>query len=263
MLDKSVQEISSLLSGKTFISTRPVGRAKELANLISLYKGSLLEFPMIKLKAVCSDTLNNEFENLTSYSHVIFTSVHAFEFFIAKLKELGISKEVLGGIKVASIGYKTTEVISDFGLTIDFDAKAKTGEEFSTKFLNYIKNQNVSVLWPTGQLSPNHLVESVQKVGVIKRLDIYENSRPNDYNEELLGKIKSKEYDMIILASPSAFNNLYSIVESDNLKVVCIGDTTAKSVEKRGVKPLAIAQEPSAKGILNAILDYYQKETRK
>ena len=63
---------------------------------------------------------------------------------------------------------------------------------------------------------------------------------------------------MIILASPSAFNNLYAMVESKELKTVCIGHTTALAVEKQGITPLAVANEPTSEGIFQAIVNYYR-----
>ena len=63
---------------------------------------------------------------------------------------------------------------------------------------------------------------------------------------------------MIVLASPSAINNLIPITSS-KLKVACIGQVTAEATLKHKITPLAIAKEPNAIGIFNAIKKYYSK----
>ncbi len=260
MLDSAHQKTTVTLHGKTFISTRPFGKSEELNGILKKYGAKLIEFPMIELSEKKCDSLSSSvLANLDNYSHIAFTSAYGFEFFYKKISRHNHFESLLSKIKIASIGYKTSVIINNYGLTIDFDGKAKTGNEFSDKFSQYLVGKNANLIWATGSLSPDNFVKKLSKVASVTRINLYENNPPSDVDVRILNMINGKEYDIIILASPSAFNNLSLLVDTQSLKVVCIGSSTANAAKKGGVKPLAVANEPTPQGIEDAILDYYQK----
>ena len=259
MLKVSQRNTEAILNGKCFITTRPYGKSTELAEMLSGYGAQLLELPMIELSEVECDEeeckLLNAYKN---YTHIAFTSAYGFRFFYDKMSKHGFFQDMIGKLKIVSIGYKTSEFIKSYGLPIAFDAKAKTGREFADRFVTYLHGKNAKVIWATGTLSPNKLTKRLSGVAEVTRVNLYKNTVPDEMDNQLLEKIKQDDYDMIILASPSAFNNLYGMVESKELKMVCIGHTTAEAVKQQGITPLTVANEPTSEGIFQAILSYYR-----
>ncbi len=251
--------MNSLLSGKVFISTRPKGKSDELRSLFEKEGACVFELPMIELTdSNKHETIKTAIKNLKNYSHIVFTSANAFHFFYNALLKEKNHKEILNKLKIASIGYKTSDEIKSKALNIDFDGKAKTGKEFASKLYEYLKGKNASVVWLTGDLSPNHLIDTIQPIANISRLNIYSNSIPTKVNQDIIDRINDDNYDMIVLASPSAINNLITLIKNTKLKVVCIGQTTAEAALNHGITPLTIAKEPNAIGILNAVCKYYR-----
>jgi uroporphyrinogen-III synthase len=249
----------SVIKNKIFISTRPKGKSAELHELFMQNGAKHVEFPMISL----SENNNNEeitqiIEQLKTYTYLAFTSANAFYFFYNKISQQAHLIKALTNIKIASIGYKTSESINKYGFDIAFDAHAKTGDEFAEKLLHELKGKKANVLWPTSNLSSNHLIEKLINTAHVTRLNIYKNSRANELDMDLLKQIKDDQYDMLICASPSAFYNLFKLTEDKRLKIACIGEITAKAAISYGVTPLTIAKEPNALGIFNAISEYYQ-----
>lgn len=259
MLKMSQKNTRALLNGKCFITTRPYGKSTELAEMLSGYGAELLELPMIELSEVECDEEECKLLNAYKYySHIAFTSAYGFRFFYEKMSRYGFFRDMIGTLKIVSIGYKTSELIRSYGLPIEFDAKAKTGGEFADRFATYLTGENAKVVWATGTLSPNKLIKRLSEVAEVIRVNLYKNTVPDEIDFHLIQKIKQSDYDMIILASPSAFNNLYAMVESKELKTVCIGQTTALAVKKQGITPLALADEPTSEGIFQAIVRSYQ-----
>ncbi|MCW3785359.1 uroporphyrinogen-III synthase [Plebeiibacterium sediminum] len=251
--------MDSILKGKVFISTRPLGKSKDIQVLFEKEGADLIEFPMIELTESDEDLLlQGSLNQIMNFTHVIFTSANAFRFFYSLISKQENSDEILNHLKVASIGYKTSEEIKSKGLNIVFDGHAKTGKEFITKLKPFLKDKQANILWPTGDLSPNNLVDTLNTVANITRINIYKNTAPANFNPEVLQKINKGNYDMIVLASPSAINNLVPIT-SNHLKVACIGQVTAEATLKHNITPLAIAEEPNAIGIVNSIKNYYKK----
>ncbi len=252
--------MDNILKGKVFISTRPLGKSKDLQVLFEREGAELIEFPMIELTESEEDlSLKDTLCQITSFTHVLFTSANAFQFFYKLISNQDNPDAILNQFKIASIGYKTSEEIKSKGLNIDFDGNSKTGKEFVDKLYPYLKDNQANILWPTGDLSPNHIVDTLKSITKITRINIYKNSPPTNYNSVVLQKINNGNYDMIVLASPSAINNLAPITTS-YLKVACIGQVTAEATLKHKITPLAIAKEPNAIGIFNAIKKYYKKQ---
>ncbi len=251
--------MDSILSGKIFILTRPKGKSKELQLLFEKEGASVIELPMIDL----SENKNNPdiektISRINNYTHIAFTSANAFYFFIESVSHYQNATNLLNKLNIVSIGYKTSEEIKAKGFNIKYDANAKTGKEFADKLYIYLKNKKARVLWPTGDLSPNHLIQKLKPIAEVFRLNVYTNTIPNHIDTSVIDKINLNEYDMIILASPSAINNLITLVSNKNLKAVCIGETTAEATLKQGITPLTIAKEPNVSGIFNAVYNYYK-----
>ncbi len=240
---------------KIIISTRPKGKSEDLKNLFEAEGYSLIEFPMIDIQAVVLDnTIKKALHTLDKYSYVAFTSANAFRFFHNFLVELDLVNYFMDVVKIASIGYKTSKVIQSQGYSIDFDAQAKTGHDFARKFKQYLnKDKTNHILWPTGNLSPNFLENTLQQEYNVKRINIYKNTYPDKVDKSIADSINSNQYHMIIVASPSAIINLNRTIPIKDIKIACIGNTTAQAAIDLGINPTVIANEPSAMGIFNAV----------
>lgn len=248
----------SVLRNKVFISTRPKGKSGELDAMLTSNGAIHMELPMIELReSIDEDITSDILINMQTYTHLVFTSANGFLFFMNQMRNFKDSNNILHSIKIASIGYKTTETILSKGYNIDFDANAKTGTEFAKKFKKHIAGKEARVLWPTSKLSPNIIPDSLDGTAHITRLNIYTNNNPTNIDYKLVNRVKSDAYDMIICASPSAFFNLIDVVKNKNLRIACIGRTTAEAVKNHGITPLCVAKEPNALGIFNAITKYY------
>ncbi len=251
--------MDSILSGKVFISTRPSGKSKELQLLFEKEGASVIELPMIDLSVIKNNPdVEKTISRIDNYNYIAFTSANAFHFFIESISHFENPTNLLNKLRIVSIGYNTSEEIKAKGFNIEYDANAKTGKEFAEKLCIYFNDKKATILWPTGDLSPNHLVRKLKPIAEVSRLNVYTNSIPENINESVIDKIKNNKYDMIILASPSAFNNLVTLVSNQNFKSVCIGETTAEATMKQGITPLTIAKEPNAIGIFNAVYNYYK-----
>ncbi len=240
---------------KIIISTRPKGKSEDLRNLFEAEGYSLIEFPMIDIHAIeLNDAIKNKLNTLYQYSYVAFTSANAFRIFHDFLIDLNLVDFFRNRVKIASIGYKTSKIIRSYGYSIDFDTQSKTGHDFAKKMKSYLNSgSSYHILWPTGNLSPNILADTLQPECKVTRIDIYENTYPENVDKNIANSIHSNDYHMIIVASPSAIINLNRTINIKDIKIACIGNTTAKAAIDLGIKPTVIAEEPSALGIFNAV----------
>jgi uroporphyrinogen-III synthase len=69
-----------------------------------------------------------------------------------------------------------------------------------------------------------------------------------------------KSYDMLIFTSPSGIQNfikLFPELNIQNIRMACIGETTASVAREKGFRPLVVAQNSSTSGMVESILNYY------
>lgn len=249
------------LKGKTIISTRPIGKSEELKKLFLSQESVFIEFPLIELNKKEDFDFVKFQKTLLHCSHVIFSSAPAFYFFLEILKEIN-KTDALNDLKILSIGYKTSTAIINSGFNIAFDAQAKTGKEFVAKLIPFIQSTKAFSIWPTGDLSPNHLITELSKISQVKRINIYSNSIPKTINTQVLNKIKNKQYDLLITTSPSAIKNLKYLTNMCDHNIACIGQTTANAAIQNHIKPICTALEPTSLGIFNAVLHHYSNNKK-
>ncbi|MDP4268119.1 MAG: uroporphyrinogen-III synthase, partial [Bacteroidota bacterium] len=96
---------------------------------------------------------------------------------------------------------------------------------------------------------------------LVDRLNVYFTQKVMPVDKSVLGLIYSNSYDILIFTSPSAFDHFYELIRKDilslNLKVACIGKTTAKAINSKGINPLIIANDSSIAGLAEAINNYF------
>ncbi len=247
-----------ILEGKTIISTRPADRTKDLAKFIEDEGGNLIQLPLIELCEVDSNDIQQTVNHLDRFTHIAFSSLFGFMFFYDKIKNNPSQLESFKKLKITSIGYRTSEAIKKEGFNIAFDANAKLGKEFAQKLNQYLSNEEAHILWPTGNLSPDQIANTLDSNVQLTRIDIYKNQMPKKIDNGIIERINNNNYDIIIVASPSALKNLDSLINNKALKLVCIGQTTAEAAIAKGHQPLAMAKEPTNRGLAEAITEYYK-----
>jgi uroporphyrinogen-III synthase len=96
-------------------------------------------------------------------------------------------------------------------------------------------------------------------------LDAYETIGMKPSSEVLEG-LDLEGFDWVLFSAPSAVAQFLQIFGVAALclpagpKVACIGQTTARALEKRGLRVDALAKESSATGLIGAMLAFEQKE---
>ena len=259
--------MSNLLRNKVFISTRPADQNKELKNLLEKEGAKLLEMPTINIQS--NDLTGKEEDmliHINQFSWIVFTSPNGIRFFFQKLNEITGSYYLPSSIKLASVGKKTSRLLMEYGHEVTIENPGNTSEDLTEELLKAV-NEEDSILFPEGDLARGVIADRLSETASCETLVVYKNTIPTHINQNILTQIIKGKYDGIILTSPSGFNNLMTILnnktETQKLKLICIGSTTASEVTLNGFKPVAIARMSSAEGIVEVILDIYHTTTVK
>ncbi|MCG6187187.1 uroporphyrinogen-III synthase [Maribellus maritimus] len=254
--------MNHLLKNKLFISTRPKGQSDELNRLLKEAGAETVEMPLIEIRpASLSEKENDILEQLEQFQWLVFTSPNGVRYFFEVLEKRGIAN-LPEKIQIAVIGQKTEEELNFFGYSPAFVNPGNTGEHFAAALLKKVENNSCQprILLTLGNLARAVIQDELSRVAACMRLNVYKTVIPDLTDEKTVQLIKDNRYEMLIFTSPSAIQNFmkrFNDISAKNIRLACIGETTASEARKQGIQPLVVAKNASAQGIVESIIQYY------
>lgn len=256
--------MNRFLQDKVFISTRPKNESKELSALFSQVGATLLELPMIQIQATTlSEKEKQSFLCLSEFQWLVFTSPNGVRYFFQKLKEFEANTDLPDSLQIAVIGDKTEKTLTEFGYSASFKNPGSTGEDFAESFIQKIKNRDTkpNVLLSLGRIARTVVQENLSVCANCTRINVYETTKPDDVDESLLKQIENDNYDLLLFTSPSGINNFLGLNKKNlknEIRIACIGKTTAKEALENNISPKVVAKESTTLGLFESILNYYK-----
>jgi hydroxymethylbilane synthase len=168
---------------------------------------------------------------------VFFSSKNSVKYFFEQNPKLG------GQTKFAAIGKATEGAIKSHGHNCKFVGYSVDTIEIGQQFAEIAKGE--SVLFPQSDIS----LQNVQK-----QMDAEFVNDLVTYKTTVVASANIPEADVLIFTSPSnvdAFMSLSSITA--NQKVIALGTSTAKQLQKHNITPAVVPNTPTEVGVLDAV----------
>ena len=196
------------------------------------------------------------------YKWIVFTSPHAVEGVRARFIEYGLDARAMSGIEIAAVGSQTARALAEWGLRPDL---MPTGQQTSAglaamfpAFDDLLDPIN-RVLVPRAEISTDLLLAGLAGLGwEVEDVTAYRAVRAAPPPAETREAIKTGLFDAVVFASSSTVRNLIGIAGKPhaNMIVVAIGSATASTCEQHGLRVDAIASEPTAKALADALAKF-------
>lgn len=248
------------LFGRSIIVTRDVPGNADFAAKIVQRGGNPWEFETIRIKPL---TDSNDFlrtlAKISQYDWVIFTSGNGVTSFFDALESLGKDARVFGSAKVAAIGGRTADRLSEFGIKADFVPGIFTSRELGKQLIGFTNLQNKKILLLRSQLASNELVEMLAGAGAeVDNIAVYTAIAAKSEYAWLAEGISERTIDWLTFASPSSVDAFFEQISSEavnsgNVKVASIGPVTSERLKELGVAVNVTAEEHTLDGLLDAI----------
>lgn len=251
-----------MLENKVIISTRPQDSDGKLIDLLHEAEANYVSLPMI---AIESSALSKEEKeiliHLEQFDWIVFTSINGVRVFFEHLAILSPGRSFPRRLRTAAVGHVTKEVLQKKGINPTLVSPGKTATDLLIQLQAMIpKDANPKILLPLGNLASEVLEKGLDTIAEITRINIYKTVTPKSIDTQILQKIKEDRYDMILLASPSAFENLKKCLTPSqvvNLKLACIGPITENAVIDSGVNPKIVAERSTTLGLFESVKNYF------
>jgi uroporphyrinogen III methyltransferase/synthase len=253
------------LFGKTVVVTRDAEGGAEFAAKIAGRMAVTIEVPVTKIKTLTdSGDFIKTLARIHAYDWVIFTSCNGVETFFAALTKLGKDARVFGSAKIAAIGVRTAEKLSQSGIKADFVPSAFTSNDLARGLIEFTNLRGKKVLLLRSQIASDDLPQLLETAGAsVDNVPVYTHEK----NICDFKPLSEKSIDWLTFASPFAATCFFEqvsvdFVKSKGAKVASIGPVTSKKLAELGVKIDIEASEHTFDGLLAAIEQHELRTTK-
>jgi uroporphyrinogen III methyltransferase/synthase len=255
------------LLGKRIVVTRARQQASDLVALLCDLGAECLEYPTIKIvPPLDPQPLRKAVENLSAYDWIVFTSVNGVLYFFEELFSAGKDVRALGRMKTAAIGPATAGQLHEFGLTSDIVPKTYRAESVVEAFKDEpLKGKKI--LLPRAAEARPILPKELKKMGAeVDEIPAYETLKATEGAVDLVQQLEDRRIDLITFTSSSTVKNFKALLPSEKFKkllqgvtVASIGPITSETAAALGFETHITAESYTIPGLVEAILQYYQK----
>jgi uroporphyrinogen III methyltransferase/synthase len=257
------------LLGKRIVVTRARQQASDLVRLLADLGAECLEYPTIEIKpAKDPKPLKQAVANLSDYDWLVFTSVNGVSYFFAQLFAAGKDVRALGHVKMAAIGPATAARLLQFGLTSDIVPETYRAESVVAAFEKE-KLKAKKILLPRAKEARPILPQELTKMGAaVDEIPAYETLQAVKNIDDLIQQLKDKQVDMITFTSSSTVKNFKALLPAEDfaaliqdVTIASIGPITTDTAKALGFDVHITAASYTIPGLVEAILNFYQKES--
>lgn len=261
------------IAGKRILITRSRKQALELTRRLEALGAEVSLLPMVSF-AEPEDTreLDECVARLPEFDWLIFTSGNAVRFFAARCRALGVAPGLQKRPRVAAVGPATAAAAEESGWKVWRVADTHSGEGLARELRAEVHGRRV--LLPRSDCAGNAMTDALREAGAdVQSVVAYRTLAPEKADAEVLARVRRKEIDVIVFASPSAVHNFTELYAEQagssphasaladlggDALFAAIGPTTATALRETGL-PVAIeAREATPESLAAAIRDYFE-----
>jgi len=247
------------LSGRRIVVTRTRDRAQGLVDKLHELGASVEVVPLITTVPVATpDEIRAAAESLRhapGARWAVFTSVTAVRL-VANVLDAG----ALDGVSIAAVGPGTDRALREAQLSVHLVPDRADAKALARALVDR-GAQGTTVWLPNAEAASPLLADRLSSAGAEVRVQhLYRSDMPLDAARRLRSAL-DKGADAITLTSGSTARHLVEALGALQLPagvhVVCIGGQTAKAATELGLRIGAIAQAPSADGLVSVLTSLF------
>ncbi|HIO96395.1 MAG TPA: uroporphyrinogen-III synthase [Leucothrix sp.] len=202
-----MRKVTLALQDKWVVVTRPKHQAGSITKTLEEAGAHVILFPLLEINPPDNFELSKQrLDKILNYDLVIFISPNAVE---QGLKWLNPSS--LQGLEVTAVGAKTSALLTQYGMRVDFSPKGNFNSEALLalpEMRNLGSGKKIAIL--RGEGGRDFLKEQLELQGCnVDYINLYKRSCPQKNLEVLKEYHKNKQLDIILLTSGTSAAHLF------------------------------------------------------
>lgn len=197
------------------------------------------------------------------YQWVVFTSVNAVSAVWEKIVEYGLDARSFAGVRLAAVGTKTAQAISDLGMTPELlpAVTKQNAAGLVEVFPEYVEELDPvgRVLLPRADIATDVLVDGLVELGwEVDDVVAYRTVRAAPPSAEIREMIKSGGFDAVCFTSSSTVKNLVGIAGKPHPRTIiaCIGPMTEATAKEMGLRVDVVPEIAEVPALVDALADH-------
>jgi len=251
---------TNLLSDKTILTTRPVGRESNLHQLIEQYGGSVIHYPVFSIQPPPKLDLQQLLrlrQQLQSFTMAVFISPTAVE------QSLIYFPVLPDHYIIVTIGSKTTLALEQQHIHVDIEAKNHDTEsllEHPSFQMPNIQGQRILIFRGNGG-RPLLGDTLINRGAQVRYVETYRRELPPQVplNETLVNTLSA-----ITISSIEGLDNLITLMEDPtmliNIPLIVPSERAVVIARQHGFKNIIAASNATDEATLIALLNYFSSE---
>jgi uroporphyrinogen III methyltransferase/synthase len=203
---------------------------------------------------------------LADFHWVIFTSVNGVDAFFERLHHQGLDSRALGQCRVAVVGPKTGESLSQFGIRPDLVPSGYHAEGIVEAF-GKLDIGGKRALYLRGDRARDVIAPGLTQLGMEVAAPVaYRTVTPDSLPREAVEALEEKRVHCVSFTSSSAVGNLASLVGEnrllyllDGVAVASIGPVTSGACRELGLRVDMEPVESTIEALTEEIVRYFHK----
>jgi uroporphyrinogen III methyltransferase / synthase len=256
---------ASPLTGKRVVVTRAVAQSSELFETLRSRGALPVSLPLISFAPPFDFApVDAALQRLDRFDWAVFTSVNAVHALAARSATLGRDLHHLGKPRrIAVVGPATEHEVELAGLRVDYVAKTHLGVALAEELGEQLRNKTVFL--PRSDRANPDLPAALRRLGAnLTEVVAYRTLPPSDIDRERVVRIISSEADSIVFFSPSAVQNLASLLGRQQLAaaqnavvIAAAGPVTAAALRECGVHRIVVAADTTSAAVVAALETHF------
>jgi uroporphyrinogen III methyltransferase/synthase len=253
------------LFGKRVLVTRAATQAFEFGQQLQAAGAEPIYCPMIEIVPPESFVaLDQAIDRLDETDFLILTSVNAVEAFFARLADLDLDARALAGVKLVTVGPKTAEALTTFGLKPDMIPADYRAEGVIEMLRASVAGKRV--LYPRAELAREVIPQQLAEAGATVDDPVAYRSIIPETSGETLRTALDADVDLMTFSASSMVNNLVSMLSAEELETArqipaaSIGPLTSETAREAGLNIVVEPEESTLDAMLAAMINYYRNQ---
>jgi uroporphyrinogen III methyltransferase/synthase len=248
-------EPSKPLAGKSVVVTRARSQASGLAVRLEELGAEVVQAPVIRVERLPEDPIDSAVERIGDYALVVFTSEEALAPFFAALGRVGRDVRDLAGVKFATVGRTTAQLLGAHGIRADVVPERQVAEGLAEALAD-VPVDGKRVLIPRAETGREVIPESLRERGAeVDVVPVY-----RTIAEALPAQVldRASRADYVTFTSSSTVRNFAEAIGDRfprGARVVSIGPQTSAAARELGIEVHAEAERHDVDGLVEALLE--------
>jgi hydroxymethylbilane synthase len=254
------------LEGARVVVTRPRAQAAPLLDALAARGAEAIACPAIRVQPVVdTSALDAALGEAAAgrFPWIVFTSRNAVDAVAARLLALGLTAAALAGVQVAAVGPVTADAASRIGLDV-VAVPTEADADHLAALLRARVAPGERVLYPRSASGRDTVPSALRGHGAqVEAIAVYLTVCASDGEAEVVSRIRRRAFDVVTFASPSSVVCFARLFDDDptaigTIAAICAGPVTARAAREAGFRVAAIAADPGAEAICEAVAEVWR-----